>query len=360
MEEVNWSQWNAKTDNFQKYAHIKSQLIYGKLPEKPFSVSIMILTYKRAHGLKNALDSALAQSYKQPYMIEVLDDSGFDQATDDLMREYCLKYDNIIYYRHEKNLGQYANWNRACELAPSEWYCLLHDDDILKADYLTETMKYDMEGTSLGLLGVYIDVNGTREGASEKSEPLSRRLLNLAADMFMGLKHNNCILLTLDDNIKHIYVMNSTFINKSKAREIGGLDDTYFPSSDFAFAAKMSYYYKTGFLPIRLTNKGIGESESLKQSVCDDSIRCAYYQTIEMCKVRGYSKMRQQRKASIAAVISEIGVKGYNNVDYGEVKDSLGMKRVYNNKLVIFMINTYSKLSWGMLLFRNNKSGATK
>jgi len=317
-------------------------------------VSIMILTYKRSHGLKEALDSALAQDYTQPYTIAVLDDSEFDQETDKLMKKYCEKNDNVLYYRHAKNLGQYANWNRACELAPTDWYCLLHDDDILKKNYLTKTMQYATKDSNLGLLGVYIDVNDTREGASQKKVPFSRIIFNKTIEIFVRLKRDACIPLTLKDNIKHIYVMNSTFINKTKALEIGGLDDTYFPSSDFAFAAKMSYYHTTGFLPAKLTNKGVGESESLKQSVCDDSIRCAFLQTVEMCKSYNYSEAKQLRKASIAAVISEIGVKGYNNVDYGPVKESLGMKKIYSNSLVILAINIYSKLNWGILIFRKS------
>ncbi|MGB4762505.1 MAG: glycosyltransferase family 2 protein [Candidatus Saccharimonas sp.] len=354
VEKTDWSKWNSKSNNFQKYSHIQSPLVYGKPLKNPGEVSIMILTYKRAHGLKAAVDSALSQEYAAPYTIAVLDDSGFDQETDDLMKEYCQKHDNILYYRHEKNLGQYANWNRACELAPTDWYCLLHDDDILKTNYLTETMRYAKEDSELGLLGVYIDVNDTREGAAEKKVPLSRVVFNKITEAFVRFKQDTCIPLTLKDNIKHIYVMNSTFINKQRALEIGGLDDAYFPSSDFAFAAKMSYYHTTGFLPAKLTNKGVGESESLKQSVCDDSIRCAFFQTIEMCKSLGYSERKQLRKASIAAVISEIGVKGYNDVDYGHVKEALGMKKAYNNPLTILAINLYSKFNWGMLIFRKS------
>lgn len=350
MQKVDWSKWNSKEDNFKKYAHIKSELVYGK-PQESSDVSIVILTYKRADGLKEALDSALAQDYPGKYSVVIADDSGHDEATDRLMKRYCEEYDNVLYYRHEKNLGQYANWNRACELSPTDWYCLLHDDDILEKNYLKEAMNA-VQGHSLGLLGVYINVHDTREGSDSKKISFGRWALEGLTNAFIFARRGACIPLTLKDGIRHIYVMNSTFINKPKAIEIGGLDDTYFPSSDFAFAAKMCYYYSTGFLPLRLTNKGVGESESLKQAVCDDSIRCSFYQTRAMCESLGYSKIRQLRKASIAAVVSEIGVKGYNDVDYGSVKRGLGMKEIYNNKLIIQLINFYSKLNWGLLMIR--------
>lgn len=354
MNKSDWSKWNSKDDNFKKYSKIQSRLIYGTPSETAGYVSIVILTFKRAHGLKNSLDSALNQDYSQPYTIAVLDDSGYDAATDKLMQEYCSKFKNILYYRHEKNLGQYANWNRACELAPTEWYCLLHDDDILKVNYLKELTKYTDERNDLGLIGVYIDVNDTRESYNPGKKSLPRIALDVLIKAFLTLRSGKVTLLSLSDNIRHIYVMNSTFINKRRAMEIGGLDDSYFPSSDFAFSAKMAFYYKTAFLPLKLTNKGVGDSESLKQSVCDDSIRCAFFQTKAMCQTLGYSEKKQIRAASIAAVISEIGVKGYNNVDYGHIKQGLGMKAMYNHKFIIILINIYSKFNWGTLLFRSS------
>lgn len=343
-----WNDWNSKKNNFKKYANIKSNLIYGTHLKNP-SVSIMIITYKRADGLKNALESAINQKYSKEYEIVVVDDSGFDKKTDILMRKYCNKYKNIIYYRHEKNLGQYANWNRACELCKTEWYCLLHDDDSLKKNYLKTLTNCVSSEKNLGLIGVYIDTNDTRN----QKKSLKKIFFIKTINIFLKARKNKSIILTLRDNIKHIYVMNTTFINKYKAIDIGGLNDSYFPSSDFAFSSKMCWYYKTCFLPIKMTNKGIvGESESLKQCVCNDSIKCAFYHTKAMCKTLKYSDKKCLRKASIAAVIAEIGVKGYNNVDYGNIKAELKMKKIYNNKFVIFLINIYSKFNWGMLLFR--------
>ena len=348
MTKIDWSLWNSKKDNFKKYDKIKSKLIYGEIDSRITDVSIMLLTYKRADKLKYALESAINQDYDKPYQIIVCDDSGFDKETDDLMRKYCKKYSNVIYYRHEKNLGQYANWNRACELCPTTWYCLLHDDDQLKPNYLTKLMEAVFKNEKIGLIGVYEEANDYRSDVKRK-----KRLLDRFIDCFINLRGSRLINLKLKDNIKHIYVMNSTFINKEKAYDIGGLNDIFYPSSDVAFSAKMAYYYTTYFMPVKLVDKGIdSESASLGVDVCEDSIVCAYNQTYQMCKTLGYSDKKAIKKASIAAVISEIGVRGYNNVDYGKVKEKLGMKKKYNNKIMINLINIYSKLNWGLLLFR--------
>lgn len=346
-KKIEWAKWNSKENNFEKYSKIKSQIIYGSFSKKIPDVSIMLLTYKRANKLVDALNSALNQDYDKKYEIIVCDDSGFDLETDKLMKKYCEKNKNIIYYRHDKNLGQYANWNRACELSRTKWYCLLHDDDMLKPNYLSLLMNSVTGRDDIGLIGVYEEAHDTRTDVMKK-ERMIDRLINV----FIKLNKGKIIDLSLKDNIKHIYVMNSTFINRKYANNIGGLDDSYYPSSDFAFSAKMAYFYKTYFLPIKLVDKGIGESESLKQSVCDDSLVCAFNQTYQMCKSLGYKEKKCIKKASIATVISEIGVRGYNNVDYGKVKESLGIDKIYNNGIVIELINIYSKINWGLLLFR--------
>ena len=355
MYNADWSKWNSKEDNFKKYSHIKSNLIYGTPQEKTNLVSVMIITYKRARGLKNALDSAINQNYLGSYEIAVVDDSGFDQATDDLMKEYCNNHENIVYYRHEQNLGQYANWNRACELCSTEWFCLLHDDDTMARNYLTATVKtlQDKRFKNIGLLGVYYKTIDNRKTVNEKTS--SKKILNFLTTAFIKIRKNKPILINLEDNIKLIYVLSCCLmVNKNKVLEIGGLDDLFFPSSDFVLSSKMNYYYSTAFTPQYLSFRGIGENESLKPEVCEDSIKCAYYHTLAMLDtiVPDLPQSEKQKKASFAAVAAELGVIGYNNIDYGKTKTLLGMKPKYNNKFIRNMIMLKSRFAWGALLFR--------
>lgn len=351
VKKIKWENWNKMSNNFSKYKNIKSNLIYGKYSKEKPDVSIMILTYKRAEGLKKSLDSALNQSFSGTYEIVVCDDSGFDESTDKLMKKYCSKYKNIIYYRHEKNLGQYPNWNRACELCRTEWYCLLHDDDILTADYLETLYKASKKHLDAGLIGSYFDVVD-----STKKVQNNKRLIDRLVDLFIDLNNGKMIPISLNDNNNHIFVLSCClFINKNKALEIGGLNNEYYPSSDFFFSAKMNTKYQTYFLPMKLSIRGVGENVSLKQETCDESIKCAYHLSYEISKYLNFSEKKCKKKASIGAVIAEIGVRGYNDVDYGKIKEELGMKKIYNNKLLVFIVNIISKVNWGLLLFRRSK-----
>jgi len=343
-----WARWKLKEDNFARYRPIRSTLIYGTPSETVPSVSVIVPAYMKAEGLKNALDSAIRQDYDLPYEIIVVDDSGFDPQIDELMKEYCRANPNMLYYRNDENLGVFGNWNRACELCRSEWYCLLHDDDKMKPYYLKTCMS--LAGSlsdKVGLIGNYMETVDSNTGEVRKT------LIDKIVAVFIKLRNKKPIYLTLKDNIKHVFVQPCClFINKKKAVELGGLDDEYYPSSDFVLAAKMNYYYSSVFLPVILTERGVGNNNSLKQSVCDGAIGAAYNLSLELAKETGLSSRSQKRKASIAAVISEIGVRGYNATDYSGVKASLGMKKIYNNGFIISLINVYSKLYWGLLLFR--------
>jgi Predicted glycosyltransferases len=354
MRKVDWSKWNSTESNFAKYADVKSNLIYGTPSKEVPSVSVMVLTYKRAHGLKRALDTALAQDFAGKYEIAVVDDSGFDQETDDLMKTYCDKYSNVLYYRHEKNIGQYANWNRACELCRTEWFCLLHDDDGIYPNYLSTTMAAIQNSKrDIGLLGVYFNTLDERKNI--KKAGIARKTIDTLINTFVKIRNNKPIEITLEDNAKLINVLSCCLmINKHKVIEVGGLDDQYFPSSDFVFGAKMGSFHDVVFLPQILCFRGIAENESLKEAVCSDSIICAYflaYEIIKKLKPKS-TESYKKRKASFAAIAAEIGVLGYNDIDYSKTKTELGMKPIYNSKFTRFCIMLYSRACWGLLLFR--------
>lgn len=353
MVNADWKLWNSKQSQFDKKKHIPSIQIGGNYTSFDSSITIIVLTYKRAHTLVKALESAVHQKYDKKYSIVVLDDYGTgDQETEVLVNKYIEKYDNISYFRNQENLGQYAAWNRAVELSPTEWFCLLHDDDYLADNYL-DTMDKSILSlpSNVGLIGSYFHTVDERVEKNENK--IERGIIDRLVNFFIKLRKGKPIQIGLKENINLIYVLSCCLlINKQKALEIGGLDDQYFPSSDFALGSKMNCYYKTVFLPLYLSYRGIAENESLRLEVCTGAIECAYFQTYEMMKYLGYHDEESLKKAYRAAVIAEIGVKGYHNVDYGEIKNSLNIPKRYNTKWKISCINLYSKIRWGLLLLK--------
>ena len=133
-------------NNFEKYKNTQS-IVYSKnlrTTRNP-DITIAIPTYKRSDLLKEAIDSALDQkSCGCIYDIIVVDNeppSDVVTETEKLMRKY-FKEKKVTYFRNTKNLGMFGNWNRCFELAQGKWVALLHDDDLLKPEYLRRINYY--------------------------------------------------------------------------------------------------------------------------------------------------------------------------------------------------------------------------
>ena len=102
-------------------------------------VTIAIPAYKKKY-IKEAIDSALNQDYKNIEVIIVNDKSPYNLK--DIIDQY--EDNRIIYYENERNIGKHNpvnNWNRCVELAKGELFTLLCDDDKLMPNFVSELLK---------------------------------------------------------------------------------------------------------------------------------------------------------------------------------------------------------------------------
>lgn len=102
-------------------------------------VTIAIPAYKKKY-IKEAIDSALNQDYKNIEVIIVNDKSPYNLK--DIIDQY--EDNRIIYYENERNIGKHNpvnNWNRCIELAKGDFFTLLCDDDILMPNFVSELLK---------------------------------------------------------------------------------------------------------------------------------------------------------------------------------------------------------------------------
>lgn len=94
-------------------------------------VSVIIPTYNRAHLIKNAIDSVLAQTYADLELI-VADDGSTD-GTAAAIEEYlrpASRYRDRIHYFHQRNAGKSTALNNAFSRAQGEWIAFLDSDDL--------------------------------------------------------------------------------------------------------------------------------------------------------------------------------------------------------------------------------------
>lgn len=128
-------------DNFSLTKDVQSiQFIKQGLTSRP-KFTIAIPTYKRINELKRALESALNQDICEEYEILVVENTD-DFESNSLQKMLEENFNGKInYYRNVSNLGVFGNWNRCLSLAQGEWVCLLHSDDEIMSNYLSEMNK---------------------------------------------------------------------------------------------------------------------------------------------------------------------------------------------------------------------------
>ena len=194
--------------------------------------------------MEYALESAINQEdvgFK--YEIVIVDNEAiFDYETDTerLLKSY-QRFDNIKYYKNEKNLGMGGNWNRCFELAQGEWVSILHDDDMLSPQYLKrisfflKSRKADCYCTAKKK--IYNDY--AIDGQEDKRE-VKNRFKSIMKDKL--IKRTNKDVFFSNSNIYGPPTA-GTLINRKKFIEFGGFD-TDSITTDFYFFMDFSREHK--------------------------------------------------------------------------------------------------------------------
>ena len=98
-------------------------------------ISVIVVTYNRAHFLKDALDSILRQTFKD-YEIIVVDDGSTDNT-----KEMLEKHEGIRYFYLEHS-GIATVRNTAVKVARGQWIAFLDSDDLWKEEKLQKQVDY--------------------------------------------------------------------------------------------------------------------------------------------------------------------------------------------------------------------------
>lgn len=135
-------------------------------------VTIVLPTFERAKYLREAIDSALAQTYEN-FVLFIGDNSATDD-TEAVVREYDDP--RIKYVRHAQNRGQQGNWLWLIENAETPYVASLHDDDVWQPDFLSETVPMiDADPTVAMVFADYELMDGESQAMPELSDSLTHR-----------------------------------------------------------------------------------------------------------------------------------------------------------------------------------------
>jgi glycosyltransferase involved in cell wall biosynthesis len=208
-------------------------------------VSVIIPTYNRPEYLKQALASAIKQSYKN---LEIIVSDNFStEKTQDIVESFCDT--RIRYWRQPENIGMFANQMHAFKMAQGKYVASLHDDDIWNEDFVTKLVPILEENLDLILAfcdQYIIDANGAIDyvGTEENTRGFKRDKLA------KGVHQNFCQIGLVDKSIPTAAscLIRNDFVDwDSIPPEVGGMWDLYL-TYICCISGHKAYYY-----PERLT-----------------------------------------------------------------------------------------------------------
>lgn len=104
-------------------------------------VSICLPTYNRSHFLTYAVESVLAQAYKDWELI-ICDDGSIDNTPELIQNWLDSQQDlQIIYLKQEHNIGRSLNMQAGFQAARGEYFIKFDDDDALTSEFLAKTVE---------------------------------------------------------------------------------------------------------------------------------------------------------------------------------------------------------------------------
>jgi len=103
------------------------------------TVTAVVRTYNRATLVGRAIDSVLAQTFRDFELI-VLDDCSSDNTTE-VVQAHMEKDQRVRYIRHEKNRGTGRGFNTANDAAKGKYVAYLDDDDVWQPEKLEKQVK---------------------------------------------------------------------------------------------------------------------------------------------------------------------------------------------------------------------------
>lgn len=272
-------------DNFKKYKNVKSNLIVEGKIKNP-KITIAIPTYKRVRLLKEALLSAINQKEFDDYNIIVVDND--DSNTEEVKNMILdISSEKISYYKNEKNIGMFGNWNRCIELADGEYLSILNDDDWLEDNFLIEITRYI---SNQKIIYSKYKVHDKRIKSDKKLK------ISILKKIYYQIRK---IKKTRNLSVIDFFFSNRSagtlgiIFNRNIMLELGGYNEVYFPSADYFFHAKYCYYYGAKILKKELVNYRIQENESMNPktaSLWPHQIEIFRNYIIEKLQLKSYLK----------------------------------------------------------------------
>jgi glycosyltransferase involved in cell wall biosynthesis len=155
-------------------------------------LSICIPTFNRCSHLSNCLNSIILNTNynKKDVQICVSDNCSTDETEAVVL--HAQKKINIIYRKHEKNLGMSRNFLNVVDMANGEYVWIIGDDDLLMPSALKESLKIIDQNNDIDFF--YINsFHLTTEFVLDADQPFDTKYLPIDMKRFSKWKSDGVI-----------------------------------------------------------------------------------------------------------------------------------------------------------------------
>lgn len=348
MYEIRNRDFLKKVDHFKDCGEIKTKLLFGTPNVEKNFLTIIVPIYDHPEYLIiRAIKSIIYQECDFNYTILIIDDYT-NSNRNDVILEYIKKLNDkrILFYRNERNLGVFANWNRGILLSNSEWITILHTDDFFKNNIL-DNMK------------CIIDANPQIDQLCCNYKMLKIKDEEIDINKEYVANQEKCWLRKVKYT-EYFYEMKTSvkgsFYKKEKLVELGGFrsQGDGLGLDDYPLMLKFAYYYNTYLIESVLYLDSWGYNDSLNIKHWFPELIENYYMWIFFAKriggLKGYiykknaKYLLQKRAIEYDNGTSWVGVRvpidmellqKYCNVDFGTCRKA-------EEKLVSFLSRTFN------------------
>ncbi len=208
-------------------------------------VSVIIPTYNRPEYLKQAIASAVKQTYQN---IEIIVSDNCSPENPQAIVE-SFQDPRIKFWRQQQNIGMLANQMSAFNMAQGKYLASLHDDDIWNEDFLAKLVPH-LEANS-GLVLAFcdhyiIDKNSKINQAASEENTRAYKRNQLAQGVYQNFYQIGLVDKSIP--VAAACVIRNDFIDwHSIPAEVGGMWDLYLAYL-CCISGRGAYYY-----PERLT-----------------------------------------------------------------------------------------------------------
>ncbi len=247
--------------------------------DKPL-ISICIPVYNGATFLKECLDSAVAQTFRN-FEVVICDDGSMD-ASLAIAETYRQKHSFIRVYKNEFNLGLVGNWNRCIELAAGTWIKLLFQDDVLFPNCLQSFAQHAEAGYPLLVCRRNFMLN--EQASPDDVDYYTNRVRTLEntghyhSDNFAAITISKIAAANISLNF--IAEPPLTLFKKQLVDEIGPFDSDLKQICDLEFFLRAASRFGIRYIPQQLCGFRIHTQSTTQKNISGKNYRLQYLEAL--------------------------------------------------------------------------------